>query len=60
MIYHISTRTDTFLIGMVTKDENIDFDRYIGTWILRIYRIYWRYIGGYFYMNIDISEIKLL
>ena len=39
------------------KDENIGFDGYIGTWILRIYR---RYIGGYFYMNIDISEIKLL
>ena len=28
---------------------------YIGTWILQIYR---RYIGGYFYMNIDISEIN--
>ena len=41
----------------VYKDENIGFDGYIGTWILRIYR---RYIGGYFYMNIDISEIKLL
>ena len=27
-----------------TKDGNIGFDRYIGTWILRIYRIYWRYI----------------
>ena len=39
------------------KDENIGFDEYIGTWILQIYR---RYIGGYFYMNIDISEIKLL
>ena len=26
------------------KDENIGFDGYIGTWILRIY---WRYIGGY-------------
>ena len=39
------------------KDENISFDEYINTWILRIYR---RYIGGYFYMNIDISEIKLL
>ena len=37
------------------KDENIGFDRYIGNWILRIYR---RYIGGYFYMNIDISEIN--
>ena len=27
----------------------------IGTWILWIYRIY---IGGYFYMNIDISKIN--
>ena len=41
-----------------TKDENIGFDGYIGNWILRIYRIYQRYIGGYFYMNIDISEIN--
>ena len=40
-----------------TKDENIGFDGYIDTLILRIYR---RYIDGYFYMNIDISEIKLL
>ena len=40
------------------NDENIGFDRYIGTWILRIYWIYRRYIGGYFYMNIDISEIN--
>ena len=40
------------------KDENIGFDGYIGNWILRIYRIYRRYIGGYFYMNIDISEIN--
>ena len=39
------------------KDENIGFDGYIGIWILWIYRIY---IGEYFYMNIDISEIKLL
>ena len=38
-----------------TNDINIGFDGYIGTWILRIYR---RYIGGYFYMNIDISEIN--
>ena len=37
------------------KDENIGFDGYIGTWFLRIYR---RYIGGYFYMNIDILEIN--
>ena len=40
------------------KDGNIGFDGYIGTWILRIYRIYRRYIGEYFYMNIDISEIN--
>ena len=40
---------------IVPKVENIGFDRYIGTWILRIYRIYRRYISGYFYMNIDIS-----
>ena len=39
------------------KDGNIDFDGYIGSWILQIYRIYQRYVGGYFYMNIDISEI---
>ena len=37
------------------KDGNICFDGYIGTWILQIYR---RYIGGYFYMKIDISEIN--
>ena len=46
------------------KDElrgsvrNIGFDGYISTWILLIYQIYRRYIGGYFYMNIDISEIN--
>ena len=39
----------------MVKNENIGFDRYIGTWILRIYR---RYISGYFYMNIDISKIN--
>ena len=33
-----------------SKDENIGFDGYISTWILRIYR---RYIDGYFYINID-------
>ena len=27
-----------------TKDENIGFDEYIGTWILWIYRIYRKYI----------------
>ena len=41
--------------SVYTKDGNIGFDGYIGTWILRIYR---RYIGEYFYMNIDISEIN--
>ena len=39
----------------LTSVKNIGFDGYIGTWILRIYQ---RYIGGYFYMNIDISEIN--
>ena len=34
------------------KVVNIGFDGYIGTWVLRIYRIYRRYIGGYFYINI--------
>ena len=43
---------------MTVKDENIGFNGYIGNWILRIYRIYRRYIGGYFYMNIDILEIN--
>ena len=50
-------------IGMLhgpIKDKNIGFDGYIGTWILRIYRRYQRYISGYFYMNINISKIKLL
>ena len=36
----------------MNKDEIIGFDRYIGTWILRIYRIYQIYISGYFYINI--------
>ena len=49
-----------YFLVLSVKDENIGFDGYINTWILRIYRIYRRYIGGYFYMNIDISEIKLL
>ena len=31
-----------------TKDENIDNYGYIGISILRIYRIYRKYIGGYF------------
>ena len=42
----------------VAKVKNICFDEYIGTWILRIYQKYQRYIGGYFYMNINISEIN--
>ena len=33
----------------------ISVSKDIGTWILQIYR---RNIGGYFYMNIDISEIN--
>ena len=33
---------------IVIKDENIGNHGYIGTSILRIYRIYRRYIGGYF------------
>ena len=37
---------------VILKVVNIGFDGYIGTWILRIYRIYRRYIGGYFYINI--------
>ena len=40
------------------KDGNIGVDKYIGTWILRIYRIYKRYICGYFYMNRYISKIN--
>ena len=49
---------DRTRVESITKDENIGFGGYIGNWILRIYRIYRRYIGGYFYMNIDISEIN--
>ena len=37
---------------------NIGFDGYIDTCISGIYRIYRRYIGGYFFMNIDISKIN--
>ena len=29
-----------------TKDENIGFDGYIDTWILRMYKIFLRYIGS--------------
>ena len=39
----------------MSKDGNIGFDGYIGTWILRTYR---RYLGEYFYMNNDTSEIN--
>ena len=39
---------------VMNKVKNIGFNGYIDTLILRIYQ---RYIGGYFYMNIDISEI---
>ena len=49
---HISSHIRKGVVML--KDENIGFDGYFGTWILRIYRIYRRYIGGYFYMNIDI------
>ena len=52
-------KTVVYILNCVpTNDGNIGFDGYIGTWILRIYRIYRRYIGGYFYMNIDILEIN--
>ena len=37
------------------KVKNIGFDRYIGAWILWIH---YRYIGRYFYMNFNISEIN--
>ena len=53
--YISGTSTTSFGTG---KDENIGFHGYIDNWILRIYRIYRRYIGGYFYMNIDISKIN--
>ena len=42
----------------IIKVGNIGFDGYIGTCILWIYRIYRRYIDGYFFMNIDISKIN--
>ena len=45
-------------MGLMIKVGNIGFDGYIGTYILWIYRIYRRYIGGYFFMNIDISKIN--
>ena len=43
---------------VLSKVGNIGFVGSIGTWILRIYQIYPRFIVGYFYMNIDISEIN--
>ena len=43
---------------VISKVGNISFDGYIDTCILWIYRIYQRYIGGYFFMNIDISKIN--
>ena len=48
-------RQKMFYFHDIPKVKNIGFDGYIGAWILRIYR---RYISGYFYMNIDISEIN--
>ena len=46
------------LMSVSTKVGNIGFDGYIGTCILWIYRIYRRYIGVYFFMNIDILKIN--
>ena len=59
MLIGLNDMESTFDDGPLStiKDGNIGFNEYIGTGILRIYRIYWRYIGGYFYMNIDISKI---
>ena len=39
-------------ISILTDISVLGFYGYIGTWILRIYRIYRRYIDGYFYINI--------
>ena len=52
----ISVSTDISVLGFY------GYIGYIGdiSDISEIYRIYRRYIGEYFYMNIDISEIKLL
>ena len=41
-----------------SNDQNTGFYGYIGNWILWIYRIYRRYIGGYFYINIDKIKIN--
>ena len=67
-ILHVQQSVNPRII--VIKVKNIGFDiyisilgfygyiGYIGTWILRTYWIHQRYIGGYFYINIDISEIN--
>ena len=52
------TITFSYKSSLIGNVKNISFDGYIGTWILRIYQVYRRYIGGYCYMNIDISEIN--
>ena len=44
----VSTPSTMLVESGKPKVKNIGFDGYIGTWILRIYRIYRRYIGGYF------------
>ena len=48
----------TKVVSLIASVKNIGFDGYISTWILRIYWIYRRYIGEYFYMNIDVSKIN--
>ena len=44
---------ESYIRLVISKDGNIDFDGYNGTWILRIYRIYrriflheYQYIGN--------------
>ena len=49
----ISVSTDISVLRFYGYSEDISD-------ISEIYRIYRRYIGEYFYINIDISEIKLL
>ena len=46
------------MVKPLTKDENIGNHRYIGISILWIYRIYQRYIGGYFEKKY-INELKI-
>ena len=53
LIIFMKSTMNPLSFSVAAKDENIGFDGYIGTWILRIYRIYRRYIDGYFYINID-------